>query len=198
MPPHQASAAGLRERNRRAARDAIKSSAMTLFLDQGFDRTTIERIAADAGVSRSTFFRHFETKEDVVLDDIADRGLLVKTALEARPDDEAAWDALRAALHVLDTLEPSHTTLQISRMLAGTPSLRARQSEKRRHWLDLLVPDIERRLGVEPSSSPDLRARALVACVLTCLDIATEAWTADGGRGDPIALLDSTLDAVRA
>lgn len=171
---------------------------MALFLDQGFDNTTVEQIARDAGVSRSTFFRYFITKEDVVLGDIAERGLLVKHALEERPSDEPAWDALRSALSALTTIEPPTTTLKISRMLLETESLRARQAEKRRRWLELLVPDIERRLGIEPDSRTDPRARALVACVLTCLDIATEMWTANDGEGDPVVMLNSALDAIRA
>lgn len=136
--------------------------------------------------------------EDVVLGDIAERGLLVQAALEQRPPDEAAWDALRAALAALNTYEPPATTLKISRMLLETASLRARQAEKRRHWLELLVPDIERRLKIGPDNGSDPRARAVVACVLTCLDIATELWTANDGKGDLVAMLDSALDAIRA
>lgn len=170
---------------------------MALFLEQGFDETTVEQIAADAGVSRSTFFRYFSTKEDVVLGDIAERGRLVQLTLEGRHPDEPAWDALRAALAVLNDYEPREATLKIARMLLGTESLRARQSEERRQWLGLLIPDIERRLGISAHNTTDPRARALVACVLTCLDVATEMWSANQGRGDLVELLDSALDAIR-
>ena len=61
---------GLRDRTRLAVRDQIARAATALFVSQGFDRTTIDEVAAAAGLSRRSFFRYFETKEDVVLSDL--------------------------------------------------------------------------------------------------------------------------------
>ena len=188
----------LRERNRLAARREIQQTGLRLFLEQGFDATTVDEIAARVGVSRSTVFRHFPTKEDIVLDDIAERGVLVRSALERRPADEPAFEALAAALEVLVEHTPRAETLALSRMLRATASLRARQAEKHRRWLDLLVPETRRRLGVDPARTDDPRAHALVACVLTCLDVANEMWTANDGEGDQVAVLRATLSAMRA
>ncbi|MFX6226362.1 helix-turn-helix domain-containing protein, partial [Acinetobacter baumannii] len=58
--------ASLWERSRRAAYAEISGIAMRLFLDQGFEQTTIDQIAAAAGISRRSFFRYFGTKEDVL------------------------------------------------------------------------------------------------------------------------------------
>ena len=187
---------GLRERNRRAAKLLIRASALNLFFHQGFEGTSVEQIAARAGVSRSTFFRYFETKEDVVLDDIAERGLLVRTALESRPPDEPALEALVAAVKTLYTPETAAESRELARMIAATPSLRARHGEKRRYWMDLLLPEVERRLEVRPGSTTDPRARALVACVLTCLDVATEMWSANDRHDDPLALFVRSLDPL--
>ncbi len=57
----------LRERTRRAMRDEVASIATRLFAEQGCSNTTVDQIAAEAGLSRTTFFRYFGTKEDVVL-----------------------------------------------------------------------------------------------------------------------------------
>jgi AcrR family transcriptional regulator len=59
-------AEGLRERKRRETRDRITQAAMALFLEQGFDATTVDEIATDANVSKRSFFDYFPTKEDVV------------------------------------------------------------------------------------------------------------------------------------
>src|SRR4051812_41921439 len=57
-----------------SSRAAIERVAFTLFARQGFDETTVEDIAAAAGISRRTFFRYFASKNDVVWGEF-DRGL---------------------------------------------------------------------------------------------------------------------------
>ena len=58
-----------RQRKKNATRERIRASALRLFGEQGYDATTVEQIAADAGVSHMTFFRYFPAKEDVALAD---------------------------------------------------------------------------------------------------------------------------------
>src|SRR6478735_6589060 len=52
-----------------ASRAAVVAAALELFAEQGFDQTSVEQIAQAAGVSRSTFFRQFGGKDDVVFTD---------------------------------------------------------------------------------------------------------------------------------
>ena len=61
-----------RQRKKAATRDRIRASALRLFGEQGYDATTVEQIAAAAGVSHMTFFRYFPAKEDVALSDSYD------------------------------------------------------------------------------------------------------------------------------
>ena len=112
------------QRSRRAAYEEITSVAMGLFLEQGFEQTTIDQIASSAGISRRSFFRYFGTKEDIVLGDLASQGELVKAALEQVPATVGPWEALREALQGADalTVDPE-VTLKIARMMYQTADL---------------------------------------------------------------------------
>ncbi|MBO3742212.1 TetR family transcriptional regulator [Actinoplanes flavus] len=186
-------------RTRNTVYREITATAMALFLERGFDATTIDDIAAAAGISRRSFFRYFGTKEDVVLGDLIASGDLVRQALEARPDDEEVWAALRNALHsVKDTAFDEPTMLKIFTMVHQTPSLRARSIEKHLEWQALLTPEVRRRLGADPADPLDVRADALVATVITCLDVAGDAWTRGNGAVPLETLFDAAAAAVRA
>jgi AcrR family transcriptional regulator len=190
---------GLRARTRRAVQAEIGGAATRLFLAQGFDATTMEQIAHAAGISRRSLFRYFSTKEDIVLGTLVEAGRVVQTALEARPASEPPWEALRAAFASL-TDDPEYSperNLKLSKMLYGTPSLRAGHLEKQLRWQELLVPNIQMRLGAAPGDASDPRAQAIVACALTCLDVAIEIWARRDGEADPGHLFDEAVAAVR-
>ena len=190
---------GLRERTRRAVRAEIGYVAMRLFLGRGFEATTMEQIANEVGISRRSLFRYFGTKEEIVLGNLVEAGMAVRDALEARPAGEPPWEALRAALESL-TLEPGYSPerkLEISKMLYGTPSLRAAHLEKQLRWQELLVPNMQKRLGGVAGDRSGPRAQAIVACALTCLDVAVETWTRSDGEEDLARLYDRAVAAVR-
>jgi len=192
-------ALSLRQRTWRAVRQEITEAALQLFLERGFDATTVDQIAEAAGISRRSFFRYFETKEDVVLGDLMALGEQVHAALQARPADESAWVALRAAFATLQ--EPQRlpaTELAIAQICHGAPTLRARHLEKHLYWQELLAPEIEKRLGTASATHAGLQARAIVASALACLDTAVEAWRESGGRADLEELYDEAVAAVRA
>jgi AcrR family transcriptional regulator len=189
----------LRERTRRAVHAEITDTALRLFAEQGFDATTVDQIAAAAGISRRSFFHYFGSKEDVVMGDLEALGRRVRDALEARPASETAWEALREALKTLQGPDTDAVTqLEIAGMYADAPSLRAKHLEKHLRWQELFAPDIERRLGIIPGATADPRARAVIAAALACLDIAVEAWRESGGTADPVELFDAAVAAVRA
>lgn len=190
----------LRDRTRRAMRNEVSAVALRLFDEQGFDKTTVEQIAAEAGLSRTTFFRYFGTKEDVVLGHLGELGREIATVLAGRPEDERPWDSLRRAFDVITGLnaEEPEKALGFARMLSDTPSLRARHWEKVFSWQNLLVPEIARRLGADPTAAEDPRAHALVASALACTDAATDAWTACDGATPLPVLLDRAMGALTA
>lgn len=83
--------AGRRERSKQRVRESIYSSALSLFVEQGYERTTIEQITDRADVARATFFNYFQRKEDLVTawsDQRKDQlENFMRDAMEARDDD---------------------------------------------------------------------------------------------------------------
>lgn len=193
----------LRERTRRAVRQQLADSAMRLFVEQGFEATTIDQIAADSGISRRSFFRYFASKEDVVLGELFDRGGIVATALAGRPPGESPWDAVKAALLELQqvTRASDESELQLGRMLYDTPTLRARHLEKQLAWQELLVPILSERIratGRVTGIDPPLGAAAIVAGALACLDVAAESWVRQDGAIALERLYDDAVAAIRS
>jgi AcrR family transcriptional regulator len=186
------------QRSRAAAYAEITSVAMQLFLDQGFEQTTIDQIASTAGISRRSFFRYFGTKEDILLGDLAKQGELARDALEQVPPEVGPWEALREALGAVNALttEPE-ITLKIAKMMYRTPSLRSRSIEKHLHWQSLLLPDIRRRLGLAEDDTANPAPAAILASAIACLDAAGEVWIDGDGRDDLATLYDRAVAAVR-
>ena len=122
---------GLRERKKAQTRAAIQQHALRLFLANGYDATTVEHIAAAAGVSHMTFFRYFPTKEDVVLADEYDP--LIVASIVARPPEETPLASVREAIgdglaHIYDIARDA--LFVRTRLILGTPQLRARLWEQ--------------------------------------------------------------------
>ncbi len=104
----------------------IQEEAMRLFLAQGYDATTVEEIAAAAGVSHMTVFRHFPTKEALVLTDEYDP--LIADAIRKGPPTESALDSVEhAIIEVLGRVLDADVDLLLQRtgLIWSTPSLQA-------------------------------------------------------------------------
>ncbi|MER6994363.1 helix-turn-helix domain-containing protein [Streptomyces sp. NPDC000410] len=190
------------DRSRQVAVQAILDTAVRLFAEQGYERTTIAQIAREAGISQRSLFRYFGTKEDLVCGDQDALGELLRKTVEEQPAGVSAWDALRAGFEVV--LTANHTAeraLELSRLIFATPSLHARYIEKRLRWQAELVPVVQARLGTGPGPLPgplpDPQAKAIVATVFACVDTATELWAAHDGRLDLADLYDQCVAAVR-
>jgi AcrR family transcriptional regulator len=193
-------AEGYWQQSRQAVRQKVVETGMRLFVDQGFDATTTTQIANEVGISSRSLFRYFATKEDLVLGHLTPQGEVVASALAARPADESPWAALRAAFEALrgPDYDDEHQ-LVVTKMIYGTPSLRARYVDKQLNWLALLAPEIAGRLrtaGNVAVGDLELSARAIVSTALICLSLASEAWAAQDGAVDIGVLYDTTIAAV--
>lgn len=151
---------------------------MRLFTERGFDEVTVEEVARAAGVSHMTFFRHFSTKESVILDDPYDPVLWA--AISTQADSGPALDRLRRA--VIDAWEEvedpgDRMTRARIELAAAHPSLRAKVWENNRAT-ELVMVDALTATGV-----PVLEATVAAGAVLGALTAALFDWAdnPDGG-----------------
>jgi AcrR family transcriptional regulator len=80
-------------------REALRRAAQVRFLAQGVEDTSAEEIAADAGVTLRTFYRHFTSKHDLLFEDYDASLAWFRLALESRPDEETVTQAVLAAIN---------------------------------------------------------------------------------------------------
>lgn len=184
----------LREQKKAQVRDTLRREALRLFSTQGYDATTVDEIAAAAGVSHMTFFRYFPTKEDAVLMDEFDpmlrEWILTRPASEA-PMDRLRWVLVEAFREVYPLVRDE--LLARMRLVVATPQLRARlweqQVETERSWTDALTP------GAHPAALFALRV--VVAACLAGITVALLAWAEDDGRAELPDLFDAAFIALR-
>ncbi|GLI03688.1 TetR/AcrR family transcriptional regulator [Phytohabitans aurantiacus] len=186
----------LREQTRSVVRSLLARTAIELFAAKGYDNTTLDEVAAAAGISRRTLFNYFRNKEDLALSSLAEQGDLIAARLAERPADEDPWAALRAAFQVLEEIDmTAEGRLEFITLLFGNDSLRAGHAEKQARWQDLLAPLIEPRLP--DTERGTLQARAIAATAIVCLQVANEEWVRLRGQADMLDLYDTAVQAIR-
>ncbi|MFD7080135.1 TetR/AcrR family transcriptional regulator [Streptomyces sp. NPDC002181] len=186
------------DRSRQAVVASIFDTAMRLFAEQGYEATTIAQIAKEAGISQRSLFRYFGTKEDIVCGEQEELGELLRSTVEAQPAGATAWEALRAGFEVLmEAHGDPGQLLEITTLIFDTPPLRARYTQKRLRWQELVQPAVTARMPAGEGPVPQVRAAAVTATVFACVDAATEAWVRSGGSADLATLYDEALAAVR-
>ncbi|WP_223290966.1 TetR family transcriptional regulator [Streptomyces avicenniae] len=177
-------------RKRQLVARELTEAALQLLARKGFDAVTIDEIAAAAGVSRRTFFRHFASKEDVVVQFLAGLGAAIRAELAARPPAEPPSVALLHAVRVaVDACSGrAERALPVVRLILRTPPLLARFLEHQGQWRDDLAVELAERLGLDPATAlyPPLAAGMALAAFHTVL----VRWSGSDGAQDPAALLD--------
>ena len=112
------------ERNPAAKRARITDAALALFQSQGYAETTIDQIAAAAGVARRTVFGHFPTKEAILFDELAARRNVTIARLHERPRSEPPLVSLHAVMRQMCEQGYDRPLLtQIRNVLAAEPKL---------------------------------------------------------------------------
>ncbi|MEU9608867.1 TetR family transcriptional regulator [Streptomyces sp. NPDC048057] len=166
----------LTEQRRLQTRLEIAEAAATLFADRGYDATTVEGIAAAAGISLRTFYRYCPAKEDALTPLFADSVGQLVDVLAAHPA-EAPLSAVVEASFVTATAErrlaDAARARRLVRVLGTVPALRARWLAAGQETQERLAPALASRTGAPVDS---LEVRLLTAAVLNAFTVTMEYW----------------------
>ncbi|GAA4552449.1 TetR family transcriptional regulator [Amycolatopsis samaneae] len=185
----------LRERKKERTRAELQRHALRLFRDQGYAETTVDDIAAAAEVSRSTFFRYFGTKEDVLLFDTVDPVMCRMMAVvpEGTPLLQAVRGVLRDSFASLD--EEARDLEEVRMGLARTvPAIAAILRERNAFGIEQYAEAIGSATGREPDDSDVL----LFSAILMGVRHAVRARMAAGRAERYVDELDAMLGRLTA
>lgn len=176
------------------SRGRLEVAALALYLEQGFDNTTVAEIAERAGLTERTFFRHFSDKREVLFSGGATFLSLI-TSGTAQADPELG--PLEAAMVGFESVSAffqvrSELVQQRHSVIAANPELRERELIKLQALALSLTETLRRRGVSDPTSG--LIAEVAVAVFKASFDV----WVADPGARDLAQVLRQSLNELRA
>jgi AcrR family transcriptional regulator len=157
------------------ARERLVESAFALFDARGFDDTTVDDIARAAGVGRTTFFRHFGSKEAVIFpehDDLLARIASRLDAGDAASSDVAVTEAARLVLRYY-VGEGERARIRY-RLITTVPALRAREIASIRQYQSLFARALTGWRAGDPDAQ--LRAELLASAIVTAHNHVLRRW----------------------
>jgi AcrR family transcriptional regulator len=182
---------------RRLTHEALRQAALKSFARKGFANVTVTELAAEAGVTERTFFRHFPTKEAVLFQDYETQLEWLAEALAQRPASEALFDAVLASVaafpHDLEVVRQAATAraeLISADRIAG--HLRVVQSSFARVLTDFV------RNRNQDAANIDLGAEVAGSALAAALVVAVENWGRNGCVGDLGELVAASLGLLRS
>jgi len=185
------SGAGHPGRRRVTSRAELEQTAFALFTARGFDATTVDEIAAAAGIGRRTFFRYFPSKNDIPWGAFEDELERMRVRLKACPPEVPLMDAIRVALIDFNRVTPAQVPFHRRRMelILRVPTLLAHSTLRFTAWREVVAEFVAERTGRRPD---DLAPQAIAHAVLGVAIAAYEHWLDDPDT-DLGALLDDAM-----
>lgn len=178
------------------SRRKLELIALRLFTEQGFDETPIEQIAAEAGVSRRTFFRYFDSKASVLWGEFDSEITVIRGALAMVPDSVPMMDAIRQAVVAANHYRAEDVPELRARMnlIGSAPSLQSSAAVRYDAWERVISEFVATRIG-HPAWS--LYPLTVGRSTLAACRVAYERWSARADS-DLTVYLDAALSALSA
>lgn len=189
-------------------RQDLATAAMELFATQGYEETTVDQIAAAAGVARRTFFRYFRSKEEAIFPDHDDTLVRVADLLASAEPEEYPLDVVCRGIKEVLRMYASTPSVSVARyqLIRQVPALREREIAVVARYERLFtryllgrfdtvesIPSSWQRGGDDDSMLAEVSAAAVVAAHNHVL----RRWLRAGGHGDVEAQLDHSFEVIR-
>lgn len=192
--PHTEPPQAVQGRPRSTSRRTLELVALRLFTEQGFDNTTVDEIAAAAGVSRRTFFRYFTTKSAVLWNEFDVEVETIRSQLAEAPADKPMMEAVREAVVAANHYRAEDVPELRARMtlITSVPNLQANATLHYAAWEEVISEFVATRLG-QPAES--LYPLAVGRATLAVCRAAYDQWVARADA-DLTVYLDSAIMAL--
>jgi AcrR family transcriptional regulator len=183
--------------SRASARDRLARAAFELFDERGYEQTTVDDITERAGLSRTTFFRYYRSKDDVIF---PDHDLMLRQVRDRLSSSSrqtalvAVSDAIRLVL--LNYVEEGDVARRRYALTSTVPALRDREIATVARYQRVLREFIKEWMG-ESGEPASLRAEIMAAAVVAAHNHVLRRWLR-GESPDPVAELDEALPQVIA
>ncbi|MET7362386.1 TetR family transcriptional regulator [Streptomyces sp. NPDC005562] len=197
------SAAGSRAAAQRLKmRRELAAAAMELFASKGYEATTVDEIAAQAGVARRTFFRHFRSKEEAIFPDHDDTLIRAEAVLNAAPPHEHPLDTVCRGIKEVMKMYAASPAVSVERyrLTREVPTLREREiasvARYERLFTRYLLGHFDEHAHHDGNDDP-LLAEVAASAVVTAHNHVLRRWLRAGGQGDVETQLDHAFAIVR-
>jgi AcrR family transcriptional regulator len=172
------------------ARERLETAALDLFVENGYEETTVAQIADRAGLNRATFFRHFADKREVLFggDDVL-AGLFAD-GIRAAPPAATLTDCLQAALAAIEVVMTPHRRAAAARrvlVLAANSELQERGLLKHARIAKSITTALLER------GTDELTARLAAEVVMLAFSVALERWMAAKNAEPFVRFADAAL-----
>jgi len=157
---------GLRERKKKQTREALARAGMELFVERGYDATTLAEIAEAAGVSTRTIFAYFPSKEDILFAGFQTMREALALRLADRPGGKDALTTLRD--FILSGNTKTELDRKLERIICSDETLLSHKRARMSQLQELLAAAIADDLGAEPD---DFRAHVAAASLTAAFEV---------------------------
>jgi AcrR family transcriptional regulator len=176
------------------ARGRLEQAALELYLERGFEQTTVAEIARRAGLTERTFFRYFADKREVLFWGAGALQQLIVSTVAGVPDSAAPIDAVAAALEAAGAAlqERREGARQRQAVIVANAELQERELIKLASLASAMAGVLRRRGVKDPAASLAAEAGIVV------FRIAFERWVSETGQADLPQLIRESLDELKA
>jgi AcrR family transcriptional regulator len=186
---------GLRERKKAQTRRRLMQAAVRLAARRGWAETTVDDIAAAAGVSPRTFFRYFPTKVDVLFGDEPERMAILEGALRERAPGESVLAAVRRGVlgWLMEFMDDPDLYVSRARLAFENPDILGAALVRFAYLEDVVAAAAADELG---AGDEEVKPRLIGAVSTAAIRATSQTWVARKGQGDPREIVNESFDLL--